>query len=137
MVISQSLHRIKALAVANHGLPNIIGCPLEGSFDSMTIKSTGYSHEATDTIMSSRTPTGFTVVRFASSKMEGVDRRNCPNYEASKTAVVIILMVAPKLINVLSMELLFIITFITEAPGFLYFANQDWSDIYSNISPMT
>ena len=95
MVISPS-HPIKTLAVANHGLPKMIGCPLEGSFDSMTMKSKRYSHEATDTIMSSRTPAGFTVVRSSSSKMEGVCRRNCPNYKTSKTAVVIILMDDPK-----------------------------------------
>ena len=45
MVISPSLHPMKALVVSNHGLPNIIGCPLEGSFDSTPMKSTGYSHE--------------------------------------------------------------------------------------------
>ena len=127
MVISPFLHSIKALAVANHGLPKILGCPLEGSFDSMTIKlmSTGYSHESTDTIMSSRTPTGFTVVWSTSSKMEGVGRKNCPNYKASKTVVVIILMAAPKSINVLSMEVLFMITVTMGAPGFVYFAIQD------------
>ena len=58
--------------MANHGLPKIIGCPLEGSFDSTTIKSMGYSHEATDTIISSNTPIGFTVVWSASSRIERV-----------------------------------------------------------------
>ena len=96
MVISPSLHPIKSLVVANHGLPKIIGCPLEGSFDSMTINLMGYSHEYTDTIMSSRTLASFTVVWSTSSKMEGVGQRNCPNCKASKTAVVIILMADPK-----------------------------------------
>ena len=122
MVISPSLHPIKALAVANHGLPKMIGCPLEGSFDSMTMKSKGYSHEATSTIMSSRTPPDFTVVQSASSKMEGVGRRNCPNCKTSKTAVVIMLIEDPKSINVFSMVALFIITVTTKAPGFVYFA---------------
>ena len=72
MVISLSLHPMKALAVANHGIPSIIEFPLEGSFDSMTIKLTGYSQEATDTIMSSRTPVGLTVVRSAGYRIEGV-----------------------------------------------------------------
>ena len=123
--ISPSLHPIKAFGVANHGLPKIIGCPLEGSFDSMTIKSTGYSHEATDTTMSSRTPAGFTVVRSASSRMEGVGRRNCPNCKTYKTAVVIILMADPKSINVFSMVLLFTNTVTIGAPGFVYFAIRD------------
>ena len=125
IVISPSLHPIKAFAVANHGLPKMIGCPLEGSFDSMTIKSTGYSHEATDTTMSSRTPTGFTVVRSASSRMEGVGQRNCPNYKTSKTVVVIMLIADPKSINVFSMVVLFIITITNGAPGFVYFAIWD------------
>ena len=41
IVVSPSVCPIKAFAVANHGLPNIIGCPLEGSFDYMTINLTG------------------------------------------------------------------------------------------------
>ena len=69
MVISPSLHPIKVLAVANHGLPRIIGYPLEGSFDSTTMKSIGYSHDANDTKMSSRTPAGFTVVQSVSSRI--------------------------------------------------------------------
>ena len=69
----------------------------------MTIKSTGYSHETTDTTMSSRIPAGFTVVRSASSRMEGVGRRNFPYCKTSKIAVVIMLIADPKLINVFSM----------------------------------
>ena len=110
IVISPSLHPIKAFSVANHGIHKIIGCHLEGSFYSMTIKSTGYSHEATDMTMSSRTPIGFTVVQFASSRMEGVGQRNCPNCKTSKTALVIMLIVDPKSTNVFSMAVLFIIT---------------------------
>ena len=77
--------------MANHGLPKIIGCPLEGSFNSKTIKEKGYSHEATDTIIAPNTPTGFTVVWYASSRIEVVGHRNCPNCKNSKTTVVIIL----------------------------------------------
>ena len=125
MVISPSIHPIKTLAVANHGIPKMIGCPSEGSFDSMTINSTRYSHEAIDTIMSSKTQTGFTAVRSTSSKMEGVGRRNCPNCKTSKTVVMIILMTDPKSINVLPMAVLFIIIVTTRAPGFVYFAIRD------------
>ena len=105
--------------------PKIIGCPLEQSLDSTIIKSTGYSHEATDTTISSRTPTGFIVVRSASSRMEGVGRRNCPNYKTSKTVMVIMFMADPKSINVFSMEVLFTITITIGAPGFVYFAIWD------------
>ena len=125
MVISLSLHPIKALVVANHGLPKIIGCPLEVSFDSTAIKSTGYSHEATDTTMSSKTPVGFTVVQSASSRIEGVGQRICPNCKTSKTVVVIMLIEDPKSINVFSMTTLFIIIVTTGDPGFVYFAIQD------------
>ena len=76
-------------------------------------------------IMSCRTPEYFTVVRSASARMEGVGRRNCPNYKTSKNAVAIMLMENPKSINVFSMEVLFIITVTTGAPGFVYFAIRD------------
>ena len=137
IVISPSLHPIKAFAVNNHGLPKIIRFPLEGSFDFMTIKSTGYSHEATDTTISSRTPASFTVVRSASSRMEGVGWRNCPNCKAYKTVVVIMLIVYPKSINVFSMAVFFIITVTTGAYVFVYFAIWDWPVIHSDISPIT
>ena len=91
----------------------------------MTIKLNGYSHEANDTIMSSKNPAGFTVVRSASSKMEGVGRRNCPNCKNSKTTVVIILMADPKSINVLPMAVLFMTTVTTGASQFVYFAISD------------
>ena len=125
IVIYSSLHPIKSFAVAKHAIPKIIGCPLEGSFDSMTIKLTEYSHEATDTTMSSRTPAGFTVVRSASSRMEGVGQRNFPNSKIYKTIVVIMLMEDPKLINVFSMVVVFIIIVTTRAPRLVYFAIRD------------
>ena len=81
----------------------------------MTINFSRYSNEATDTTMSSRTPAGFTVARSASSRMEGVGRRNCPNYKTSKTAVVVMLIVDPIYINVFSMAMLFIIIVTTGA----------------------
>ena len=137
IVISPSLHPIKSFAVANHGLPKIIGCHLEGSFDSMTIKSTGYSHEAIDTIISSKTPVGLTVVQSSSSRIEGVGRRNCPNYKTSKIVVAIILIENPISISVFSMEMLFTITVTTSLPRFVYSAILDWSVTHSDIYPMT
>ena len=122
IVISPSLHPIKAFAVANHGLPKIIVCPLEVSFDSTTINLTGYSHEATDTTISSRTPTGITLVRYASSRIEGVDQRNCPNCKTSKNTVVIVLIADPKSTSVFSMEILFTIIVTIGLPTFVYFA---------------
>ena len=75
--------------------------------------------------MSSRIPAGFTVVRSASSRMEGVGQRNCPNCKTSKTVVVIMLIADPKSINVFSMVVLFIIIVTTRAPGFVYFVIRD------------
>ena len=91
----------------------------------MTINLIGYSHEATNIIMSSRTPSGFTVVRSASSRIEGVDQRNFPNCKTSKNVVVIMLMADPKSINVFSMTILFTMTVTTKASGFVYFAIRD------------
>ena len=137
MVISLSLHPMKVLEVENHGIHIIIGFPLEGSFDYTNMKSTGYSNESTDTTMSSKTPAGFTIVRSTSSRIEGVSRRNCPNYKTSKTAVVIILIADPKSISVLYMEVLFTIMVTTGLLGFVYFVILDWSVIHSDISPIT
>ena len=66
-------------------------------------------------IMSSRTPTGFTIVRSTSSRMEGVGQRNCPNCKTYKNAVVIMLMVDPKSIIVFCMVVLFTTTVTTGA----------------------
>ena len=62
MVISPSLNPIKALAVANHGRPKIIGFPQEGSFAWITMNSVGYFNEATITMTSSNNPAGFAIV---------------------------------------------------------------------------
>ena len=110
---------------------------LEGSFDSTTMKSTGYSHESTDTTISSRTPAGFTVVRSASSRIERVGPKKCPNCKNYKYVVVIILIEYPISISVFYMEILFTKIVTTGLPGFVYFTNLDWSIIHSNISPIT
>ena len=67
----------------------------------------------------------FTVVWSASSRMEGVGWRNCHNCTNYKIAVVIMLIEDPKLINVFSMAVLFIIRVTTMVPMFLYFAIRD------------
>ena len=87
--------------------------------------------------MSSRTLVGFTVVRSASPRMEGVGQRNCPNCKNSKTMVVITLMADHKSINVFSMAVVFIITVTIGAPGFVYFSIHEWPVIHSDISPIT
>ncbi len=70
--MSPSRHPMKALVVANQGLPKIIEWPLVGYFEWMTMKSIGYSHEANVTRMSSRMPINFMVVLSASVRTLGV-----------------------------------------------------------------
>ena len=101
------------------------------------MKSTGYSHEAINTTMSSRTSIGFTVVWSASSRIQGVSWRNFPNYKIYKIAMVIIFISNPKSISVFSMEVLFMIKITTQLPRFVYFAILDWSVKHSDIYPIT
>jgi hypothetical protein len=53
---------MNASVVANHGLPRIKGCPPKLDLGWRIIKSTGYSHESRDTMISSITPFGFNFV---------------------------------------------------------------------------
>jgi hypothetical protein len=63
---------MNALAVANQGIPKIMVWPLVGTIEWMMRKSTGYSHDANVTMISSNIPTGINFVLFANSKMVGV-----------------------------------------------------------------
>ena len=65
------------------------------------------------------------MVRYSSSSIEGVGWRNYPNCKTSKTTMVIMLIEDPKLINVFSMAVGFIITVTTGALVFIYFAIWD------------
>ena len=121
----------------SHGLLRIIGCHLEGSFYYTTIKSMGYSHESTHRIISSNTLAGFTVVRFASSRIEEVGQRNCTNCKNSKNMVVIILIADPRSVSVFYIKILFTITVTNGLLEFVYFAILDWFVIHSDISPIT
>jgi hypothetical protein len=136
MVISPSLQPINALAMANQGLPKITGCPLVGSFEWITRKSIGYSHEAKLTMISSNIPSGITFVLYANSKIVGVGLRRGFNCNSSKVVTVIKFMVSPRYMRVFPMEtsLMGMVTM-----GFLefpYFATLGYSDMYSKISPI-
>ena len=68
IIMLPDLHPIKASAVANHGLPKIRGCPPKFVFGCKIRKSTGYSHESKETMISSNIPSGTTLDLSASSK---------------------------------------------------------------------
>jgi hypothetical protein len=136
MVISPSLQPINALVVAKQGLPKIMGWPLVGSFEWMTRKSIGYSHEANVTMISSKIPSGITLALSANSKMVGVGLRRGFNYNSSKVVTVITLMATPRSMRVFPMETSLMVMVTTGFPGFPYFATLGYSDMYSESSPI-
>jgi len=118
MVISPSLQPINALVVANQGIPKIMGCHLVGSFEWMTRKSIGYYHEAKVTMISSKVPSGITLVLSANSKIVGVGLRRGFSCNSSKVVTVITLMVAPRSMRVFPMETSLMVMVTTGFPGF-------------------
>ena len=72
MVIDPDQLLMQASAVANKGLPRISWCPPSYDLGFKTKKSVGYSHESTETTMSSNIPSGLIVDLSASSRMVGV-----------------------------------------------------------------
>jgi hypothetical protein len=136
MVIYPSLQPINALVVANQGLPKIIVLPLVGSFDWMTRNSTRYSHEANVTMISSKIPSGITLVLSPNSKMVGVVLRRGFNCNFSKVVVVITLMVSPRSMRVFQMETSLMDMVTMGLSRFPYFASFGCSDMYLEISPI-
>ena len=120
-----SLHPMKALAVANQGLPNITRCSLIRSLVWSTRKSTGYSHEAIVTVMSSNAPTGLTVLLSANSKMVGVGLRRLYNCNFCKVVIDITLIASPKSTRVFPMGISLIQIVTTRFPGLSKFGSRD------------
>lgn len=75
MYISPDLQLMKASTVASQGLPKISGCPPRLLLGVKIIKSTGYSQESKETEISSNTPSGLIIDRFASCSKVGVKIR--------------------------------------------------------------
>jgi hypothetical protein len=136
MVISPSLHPINALAMANQSLPKIVGWPLVGSFELMTRKSTGYSHESKVTMISSKILSGIALVLSSNSKMVGVGLRRGFNCNFSKIVAVIKLMDAPRYMRVFPMETSLMVMATTGFLGFPYFSSFNYFDMYSKSSPI-
>ena len=135
MVISPSLQSINSLVVANQGLPKITGWPLVVSFEWMTRKSTGYSHEAKLTMISSKIPSSITLVLSANSKMVGVGQRRGCKCNCSKVVAVITLMVSPRSMRVFPMETSLMVMVTTGFLGFPYFPRFGCSDMYLESPP--
>lgn len=135
MVISPSLQPINAFAMASQGLPKITGWPRAGSFEWMTRKSTGYSHEAKVTMTSSKIPSGITLILSTNSKMVGVGRRRGCNYNCSKVVAVITLMAAPRSMRVFLMGTSLVVMVTTGFHGFPYFTSFGCFDMYSESPP--
>lgn len=74
IIILPDLQPLKASTVANQGLPRINGCPPRFVFRCRTKKSTGYSQESKETMISSSTPSGTTLDLSASSRIVVVGR---------------------------------------------------------------
>jgi hypothetical protein len=104
MVISPSLQPINALAMAYQGVPKITRWPLVGSFEWITRKSTGYSHEDKVTMIPSKIPSGITLVLSANSKMVGVGLRRGFNCNSSKVLMFITYMDAHRSMRVFPMD---------------------------------
>jgi hypothetical protein len=102
----------------------------------MTRKSIGYSHEAKVTMLSSKIPSGITVVLSANSKMVGVDLRRRFNCNSSKVVIVITLMVSPWSMRVFPMETSLMVMVTTGFPRFPYFSTLGSSYMYSESSPI-
>ena len=119
--MSPDLHHIKASAIASHGLPNTIVCPLDVDLGCNRNKSTGYSHESRDTISSSNTPSGMIRDRSANSSIVGVGRRlSMSNYWT--ICRVMALIATPRYMKVFGIRIPQIEMVTTGFPGSPYFS---------------
>ena len=103
MIMLPDLHPMKASVVANHGLQIIKGWPPKFAFFYKIKKSTGYSHESKETMISSNIPSGITLDLSANSKIVVVDLMLFKS-KCYIVSVVITFILAPKSINVFGTE---------------------------------
>ena len=134
MYMSPDLQLIKASAVASQGLPKIIGCPPRLLLGVKIIKSTGYSQESKETEISSNTPSGLIIDRSASCSKVGVKRR-LGSFSCSIVCLLIMLIAAPKSINVFGISIPFICVLTIGLPGSTYFCMVIFPIIMSAIFP--
>lgn len=102
-IVLPDLHPMKAYVVANHGLPRIKGWPPRFVFGCKIRKSTRYSHESKETMMSSNIPFGTTVDLFVSSKIVVVGQI-LVNFKYFIVSVVMTFIVVPKSIRIFRIE---------------------------------
>jgi hypothetical protein len=114
---------MNASTVANQGLPKIKGCPPKLDLGCRIMKSTGYSQESRETMMSSITPSCLIFYLSASSNTVGVGRR-LPMFKFCIVSIVMTFIVAPKSIRVFGIEKLLIKIVTIGIPGSTYFSEM-------------
>ena len=90
---------MKALVVANQGLPNISGCPPRLFLGVKIIKSIGYSQESKDTEIYSNTTSGLITDLSVNCSNVGVYRR-LGSLSYFMVCLLMMFIAAPKSINV-------------------------------------
>jgi len=131
-----NMHPMKAYDVANHGLPRIKGWPHRLVFGCKIRKSTGYSHESKETVISSSIPFGTTLDLSTSSKIVVVGQI----FGSFKYFIVYIVMTfitAPRSIKFLGNEKLLIEMVTISIPGSIYFSIVVFADMRLANFPMT
>ena len=136
MIILPDLHPINASIMSNHSLSIINGWPPKFDFGCRTRKSTGYSQESKETMISSSTFSGTTLDLLASSKIVVVCRI-FGKFKHCMVSIVMTLIAAPQSIRVLETEKLLIEIVIIGIPGSIYFSIVVFVDIRLANFPMT
>jgi hypothetical protein len=137
MVIELDLQRMKASAVANHGLPRMRGWPPIRVLVCKTTKSAGYSHESTQMTKSTITSFGLMVERSTNSKTVGVGRTCIMSCSNCVVFIVTILIVAPKSTNRWGIDVYPILTVTLGFPGSPYLIGGVLPKISLDKSPTT
>ena len=134
MYISPDLQLMKALAMASQGLPKMSGCPPRLLLGVKIIKSTGYSQESKKTEIYFNTPSHLIIDLSASCSKVGVKRR-LGSLSCSIVCLLIMLIAAPKSIEVFGISIPFICVLTIRLPGSTYFCMVIFPIIISAIFP--
>jgi hypothetical protein len=95
IVILRIQHPMYASSVAIHGLPSINGCPSSPLLGLMIRKSTRYSQELTEMVISCNVPTGRTIDRSANCNIIAVGLKESKP-RVLQVSIVRMLIAAPK-----------------------------------------
>ena len=87
-------------------------------------------------MISSKIPSGMTLVLSSNSKIVVVGLRRGFNYNSSKVVTIITLMAAPRSMRLFPMGTLLMVIVTMRFPGFAYFVTLGCSDMYSDNYPI-